>query len=168
VLALKKYVATRLVTMFGVLMVTLLLTISLVGSNMDTILKQGVVFQVRAEITEDPTIANSFASSEEFEEFVQDQINQRIKILGLEDPWYSPQRIGLTMYKILLLDFGQATFLTSDAGSTDVKEIILEKLPRTILLFTSATIIISVIGIFLGALLEYFLAPYLEVRSDLQ
>ena len=56
--------------MFGVLMITLLLTISLVGSNMDTILKQGVVFQVRGEITEDPAIANSFASSEEFEAFV--------------------------------------------------------------------------------------------------
>ncbi len=138
--------------MFGVLMITLLLTISLVGSNMDTILKQGVVFQVRGEITEDPSIANSFASSEEFEAFVQSQIDQRIKFLGLDEPWYSPQRVGLTMYKILFLDFGNATFLTSDAGSTDVKEIILEKLPRTVLLFTTATIIISVIGIFLGAL----------------
>ncbi|MFB5648448.1 MAG: ABC transporter permease, partial [Candidatus Nitrosomaritimum aestuariumsis] len=151
-MALKKFVATRLATMFGVLMITLLLTISLVGSNMDTILKQGVVFQVRAEITEDPSIANSFSSSEGFEEFIQDQIEQRIQTLGLDEPWYSPQRIGLTMYKILLLDFGHATFLTSDAGSSDVKEIILEKLPRTILLFTSATIIISIIGIFLGAL----------------
>ena len=56
------------------------------------------------------------------------------------------------MYKIILLDFGQATFLTSDSGSSDVKDIILEKLPRTILLFTSATIIISIIGIFVGAL----------------
>jgi peptide/nickel transport system permease protein len=56
------------------------------------------------------------------------------------------------MYKILILDFGHATFLTSDAGSSDVKDIIFEKLPRTILLFTTATIIISVIGIFLGAL----------------
>ncbi len=138
--------------MFGVLMITLLLTISLVGSNMDTILKQGVVFQVRGEITEDPSIANSFSSSEEFEAFVQSQIDQRIKFLGLDEPWYSPQRVGLTMYKILFLDFGNATFLTSDAGSTDVKEIILEKLPRTVLLFTTATIIISVIGIFLGAL----------------
>jgi peptide/nickel transport system permease protein len=138
--------------MFGVLMITLLLTISLVGSNMDTILKQGVVFQVRGEITEDPSIANSFSSSEEFEAFVQSQIDQRIEFLGLDTPWYSPQRIGLTMYKILLLDFGNATFLTSDEGSTDVKDIILEKLPRTILLFTTATIIISVIGIFLGAL----------------
>ncbi len=56
------------------------------------------------------------------------------------------------MYKILLLDFGNATFLISDSGSSDVKDIVVEKLQRTILLFTTATIIISIIGIFLGAL----------------
>src|SRR3989337_4078897 len=133
--------------MFGVLMVTLLLTIILVGSNMDTILKQGISFQVRAEITGDPKISDSFSDPAEFEAFVQDQIEQRVKALGLDTPWYSPQRIGLTMYKILILDFGHATFLTSDAGSSDVKDILLEKLPRTILLFTTATIIITIIGI---------------------
>jgi peptide/nickel transport system permease protein len=138
--------------MFGVLMATLLLTVLLVGSNMDTILKQGVVFQVRAEITDNPAIAESFSSVEEFEEFIQNQIDQRTKALGLDTPWYSPQRVGMTMYKILILDFGNATFLTSDSGSSDVKDILLEKLPRTILLFTTATIIISIIGIFLGAL----------------
>jgi len=148
----KRYVATRLATMFGVLMITLLITISLVGSNMDVILKQGIVFQVRSEITENPAIAESFASVDEFEEFVQNQIEQKNKILVLDEPWYSPQRIGFTMYKILLLDFGHATFLTSDSGSSDVKDIIFEKLPRTVLLFTTATIIISIIGIFLGAL----------------
>ncbi len=141
-----------MVTMFGVLMITLLITIALVGSNMDIILKQGIVFQVRTEITEDPAIAQSFSSVKEFEAFVQSQIDQRIQILGLDEPWYSPQRIGITMYKILLLDFGNATFIISDSGSSDVKDIILEKLPRTILLFTTATIIISIIGIFLGAL----------------
>jgi len=149
---LKKFVSIRLITMFGVLMVTLLLTLILVGSNMDTILKQGIVFQVRSEITENPAIAKSFSSVEEFEVFVQDQTDQRIKALGLDTPWYSPQRIGVTMYKILILDFGHATFITSDAGSSDVKDIIAEKLPRTILLFTTSTIIISVIGIYLGAL----------------
>jgi len=138
--------------MFGVLMITLLITIALVGSNMDIILKQGIVFQVRTEITEDPAIAQSFSSVKEFEAFVQSQIDQRIQILGLDEPWYSPQRIGITMYKILLLDFGNATFIISDSGSSDVRDIILEKLPRTILLFTTATIIISIIGIFLGAL----------------
>ena len=148
----KRYVATRTVTMFGVLMVTLLITISLVGSNMDVILKQGIVFQVRAEVAENPGIAESFSSVEDFEAYIQNQIEQRVKILNLDEPWYSPQRIGLTMYKIILLDFGHATFLTSDSGSSDVKDIIFEKLPRTILLFTTATIVISIIGIFLGAL----------------
>ena len=151
-MGLKKFVTIRLITMFGVLMATLFLTVVLVGSNMDTILKQGIVFQVRSEITENPAIAKSFSSVEEFEVFVQDQTDQRIKALGLDTPWYSPQRIGVTMYKILILDFGHATFITSDAGSSDVKDIIAEKLPRTILLFTTSTIIISVIGIYLGAL----------------
>jgi len=62
--------------MFGVLMITLLLTIALVGSNMDIILKQGIVYQVRAEITENPAIAESFATIEEFDKFVQVQIDQ--------------------------------------------------------------------------------------------
>jgi len=138
--------------MFGVLMGTLLVTIALVGSNMDIILKQGVSFQVRAELTENPAIAQSFSSVEEFESFIQSQIKERTRALGLDEPWYSPQRIGITMYKILILDFGNATFLISDSGSSNVKDILLEKLPRTILLFTTATIIISIIGIFLGAL----------------
>ncbi len=147
----KRYIATRMATMFGVLMITLLITIALVGSNMDTILKQGITFQVRSEITENPSISESFSSVEEFEEFVEDQIDKRVEILGLDRPWYSPQRIGVTMYKIMLLDFGHATFLTSDKGSSNVKDILFEKLPRTVLLFTTATVIISVVGIFLGA-----------------
>jgi len=48
-----------------------LITIALVGSNMDIILKQGIVFQVRTEITETPAIAESFSSVKEFEAFVQ-------------------------------------------------------------------------------------------------
>ena len=133
--------------MFGVLMITLLLTIALVGSNMDTILKQGIVFQVRSEITDNPSIAKSFTNPEEFEEFIQQKIDERINILGLDTPWYSPQRIGYTMMKIMMLDFGNATFLTSDTGSSNVGDILLEKIPKTILLFTTATIIISIIGI---------------------
>lgn len=119
---------------------------------MDVILKQGVAVQVRQMVAETPGLAESFESVEAFEDYVQDTIDRRITELGLNEPWYSPQRIGLSMYKILLLDFGHATFLTSDSGSSNVSDIIAEKLPKTILLFTTATVIISVIGIFMGAL----------------
>ena len=148
----RRFVSTRLATMFGVLLATLLVTILLVGSNMDAILKQGVTVQVRTEITENPAVAEGFASAEEFEEYVQGRIDHRISSLGLDEPWYSPQRVGLAMYRILILDFGHATFLTSDTGSSDVRDILYEKLPRTVLLFTTATVIISIMGILIGAL----------------
>ena len=67
--------------MFGVLLVTLLLTIGLVGSNMDIILKQGVTFQVRTEITETPGIAESFSNPNEFEKFIQSKIQERTESL---------------------------------------------------------------------------------------
>lgn len=150
-MGIKRYFAARIAILFGVLLVTLLLTILLVGSNMDTIMKKGVAIQVRAEITENRALASSFKDTSELDAYIQNQIEQRTKSLGLDTPWYSPNRIGLAMYKILLLDFGHATFLISDGGSTAVGDIILEKLPRTILLFTTATIIISLIGIVVGA-----------------
>ena len=150
-MGLKRYIATRAIILFGVLMATLLVTILLVGSNMDTIMKKGVAIQVRTEITENKQIVNSFKNTDELNSYIQGQIEQRTKSLGLDMPWYSPNRIGLSMYKILVLDFGHATFLTSDSGSSAVSDIILEKLPRTILLFTTSTIIIGLIGIFVGA-----------------
>ena len=138
--------------MFGVLMATLLITIALVGSNMDAILNQSVSLEVRQQITGNKHLVSSFKNPQDLDAFVENQIKQRTEALGLDKPWYYPPRLGLAMYKILTLDFGHAKFLTSDTGSSDVKDIILEKMPRTILLFTTATLIISLIGIFLGAL----------------
>lgn len=151
-MGLRRYFATRIAILFCVLLATLFITIMLVGSNMDAIMKKGVAIQVRSEIVENKDLVGSFSGTEELDRYVQDQIDTRIKNLGLDSPWYSPNRIGLSMYKILVLDFGHATFLISDSGSSAVSDIILEKLPRTILLFTTATIIISLIGIFVGAL----------------
>lgn len=150
-MGLRRYFATRAAILFGVLIATLFVTILLVGSNMDTIMKKGVAIQVRTEIVENKALVSSFKTIEEFDSYIQKQIEARTKNLGLDKPWYSPNRIGLSMYKILVLDFGHATFLSSDSGSSAVSDIILEKLPRTVLLFTTSTIIISLIGIFVGA-----------------
>src|SRR6266849_9752461 len=147
-----RFIIKRAVTMFGVLMATLFITIALVGSNIDAILKQSVALEIRQQVTDNKHLVASFKNPQDLDAFVENQIKQRIDALGLDKPWYTPQRLGLAMYKILTLDFGHAKFLTSDTGSSDVKDIILEKLPRTILLFTTATIIVSIIGIFLGAI----------------
>lgn len=150
-MGLKRYFASRGLILFGVLIATLFVTVLLVGSNMDSILKKGVAIQVRSEIIENKKLVSGFANTDELNKYISDQIEKRSKSLGLDAPWYSPSRIGLAMYKILTLDFGRSAFLTSDSGSTAVNDIILEKLPRTILLFTTSTIIVSIIGIFVGA-----------------
>jgi peptide/nickel transport system permease protein len=151
-MSLKSYFARRALILFGVLMATLLLTVLLVGSNMDSILKKGIAIQVRTEIIENRQITAGFADSEKLNQYINTQIENRIRLLGLDEPWYSPERVGLAMYKIMILDFGHSSFLTSDSGSTLVGNIILEKIPRTILLFTTSTVIISVIGILIGAI----------------
>ena len=148
----KKYLAKRAITMFGVLMATLLITIALVGSNMDAILKQSVALEIRQQVTNNKSLVSGFKTPDQLNSYIQNQIKQRVVALGLDQPWYTPQRLGLAMYKILTLDFGHAKFLTSDTGSSDVKDIILERLPNTILLFTTATAIISLLGILLGAI----------------
>jgi peptide/nickel transport system permease protein len=53
-------------------------------------------------------------------------------------------------YDALTFKFGRAVTLRSSTGSSLVVDIILEALPRTILLFTTATIITIIIGIILG------------------
>src|SRR5215831_3315733 len=118
----KLFLIKRAVTMFGVLMATLLVTIALVGSNMDIILKQGVAIDTRQTILNDPKIIKNFPNPQDLEKFITDQIKQKQDSLGLDKPWYYPQRLGLSVYKILILDFGHAKFLTSDSGSSDVKD----------------------------------------------
>ena len=51
-MSLWKYFLKRGLILFGVLMATLLLTVLLVGSNMDAILKKGVAIDVRTQIIE--------------------------------------------------------------------------------------------------------------------
>jgi peptide/nickel transport system permease protein len=97
-----------------------------------------------------------FQDAEAQQAYVDQQIELRIRNLGLDEPWYSPKRFLNTIFKVMMLDLGRSYFLTSDNGSPEVLDIIAEKVPRTLLLFTSATVIIFVLGIYIG--------PYLAER----
>ena len=79
----KRYLLTRAVTMFGVLIATLLVTIALVGSNMDTILNKSVEIETRKMVTDNNMCKNM--SADECEVLTQKLIDERKKVLGLED-----------------------------------------------------------------------------------
>lgn len=145
------FLLKRSANMAIVLFFVVFLTLVLVGPTMDNILKRSIEVSVTEEIAQNKALLSTFKDAKELESYKKNLIDVRAKALGLDEPWYSPKRLGLTMVKILSFDLGRSFFLQSDTGSNQVSDIILERLPRTVLLFTSATIIVTLIGLYLGA-----------------
>lgn len=67
---------------------------------------------------------------------------------GLNVPWWG--RLPSMVWRVLSLDLGEARTAQSYAGSKNINAIILERLPNTILLITSAIVISVIIGLFVG------------------
>ncbi len=134
--------------MIIVLFATLVLTISLLGPTMDEILREAILYYTVEELNDSDI---RFSSAAERQRYIDEQVNRQIKTIGLDEPWYGPKRFANTVLKVMVLDLGKSNYITSDAGSPRVSDIILEKLPKTVLLFTTSTLIVTVIGLYLGA-----------------
>ncbi|MEO9362663.1 MAG: ABC transporter permease [Nitrososphaera sp.] len=134
--------------MLIVLFATLVLTISLLGPTMDRILTDATRFSIVDEVNHGNL---KFQSTQERQQYIDDRVQFQIKSLGLNEPWYSPKRFTNTVLKVMTLDLGRSNFFTSDSGSSSVRDIILERVPKTVLLFTTSTLVITVIGLYIGA-----------------
>jgi len=79
-----------------------------------------------------------------------DREAQLISLYKLDRPF--GERIIFRTVNVLTFNFGKSTHIKSAKGDQDVLAIILEALPKTMLLFTTATVFELVIGITLGLL----------------
>jgi peptide/nickel transport system permease protein len=71
---------------------------------------------------------------------------------GLDREWY--ERLPAVVARVLVLDLGEARSIRASDGSNNVGDIIVERLPRTIMLLTTSLIITAVIGLTLGVWLS--------------
>lgn len=143
-----RFLIKRSANMVIVLFSTLILTIALLGPTMDKILLDAIRFNVIDEVNHSNI---KFQNTVERQNYIDNKIDLQIKTIGLDEPWYGPKRFTNTVLKVMVLDLGKSNYLTSDSGSTNVRDIILEKMPKTILLFTTSTLMITFIGLYLGA-----------------
>ena len=153
------FLCKRIITMFIVLFSVLVLTISLLGPTIDDVIKDTIRFNVLDSLRIQKV---EFKDLTERQRYIDQQIALQIKNLGLEEPWYSPNRFLNTLFKVMMLDLGKSSFFVSDSGSSSVKDIMIEKIPKTLLLFTTSTLVIVIIGILLGI----FLANRAESKLD--
>ena len=134
--------------MMIVVFVVLVMTIGLFGETMNKVLKDTVNVNIVTQVNEGNI---KFETIQARQKYIDTQKDLQYKTLGLDEPWYSPTRFFNTFSKVMILDLGNSHFFTSASGSSSVRDIIIEKIPRTLLLFTTSTIIITIIGLFLGA-----------------
>ena len=118
---------------------------------MDDILKTSIKQDVVLSVSQDTKLNSNFKNLQDRQHYIDNQIKSTIHAEGLDEQWYSPKSMGTKFFKTMTLDLGRARFLTSDSGSQQVSNIIMEKLPKTVLLFSTSTIIITFIGLYLGA-----------------
>ena len=96
---------------------------------------------------------NQLQDPQERQSIIDKQISIQIKSLGLDEPWYSPKKISNSLIQIITLNLGNSRFFTTYDGSSSVNELIVEKVPNTILLFTSSSITVVAIGVVIGSFL---------------
>lgn len=133
--------------MFLVLFSTILITVILLGPTLDKLLVDAVRNQVIEEVNQGTL---KFLNPDERSAYINNQIQFRSKTLGLDQDSFNPQKVVHRVVSVMTLDLGKSHFFTTDYGSSNVRDIIIEKVPKTLLLFTTATILVTIIGIFLG------------------
>jgi peptide/nickel transport system permease protein len=150
-MALLRVLAVRALTMAMVLVVVLFLMVVILGATgySDLILRNIVreeinfIRQGMAETIRDPA---------ELERIIEKLRQEREILYGLDKPWYT--RLPQMIVRVFTLDLGEARTLQTVRGSRRVSEIILERLPNTVLLFTTAWLVYILLGIPLGVYLS--------------
>lgn len=97
-------------------------------------------------------LAESIRDPLELERALQARRQELEQAYGLDRPWY--QRLTGLALRVLQLDLGEARVLRSTKGSSRIRDIILERLPNTMILLTTALVISAFLGVALGAWLS--------------
>ena len=147
-----KYIAVRSTVLFLVIVIAIYITILVanMGGYVDRIVIGEIQFNVANAIKNDPQYKNY--PPDQIKKLIEERVQVEIKRLGLDKPFIF--RSFRYLWNGITLDLGRAQYLTSDTGSKLVRNIILERLPPTIMLFTTAIIINFVVHLFVGLYLS--------------
>ena len=138
----------RLILLMITIVVGVYITIIVanMGGYVDVILKSSIREEVTMEVA--AIAAKSYMTEDVRRELIERGIQEREKLAGLDQPFV---RRSLTHLKnALTLNFGRARFMISDHGSRYVRNIILERLPATLLLMGTSQLLLFVVSLFLA------------------
>ncbi len=147
-LRLARFFSVRVVMQIITIVIGIYLTILIanMGGYVDTILKAEIQETVNAEIA--ALAAQQPMSPEARAQLIASEIAEREHLAGLDQPFF-PRSLR-HLRNALTLQFGRARTMVSDHGSRQVKNIILERLPATLLLMGFSQVILFFVSLFLA------------------
>ena len=142
------YFAKKITVLVITLLIASYLTILIanMGGFIDDMIKSMLLEDITIEVKRNPQYRN--LPPVEQKKIIDAIYEVRIKQKGLDKPFI--ERSLIYLVDALSLNLGRAMFLTSDTGSRNVRDIIIERLPVTVMLFTTATVLNFILGLLLG------------------
>jgi peptide/nickel transport system permease protein len=140
-----RYTVVRAVMIFITVIIALFLSIMIanMGGYVDQIRRGLIREDVQQRFITDPSLRR--LNSDEKALRMNEQIIAEEHRQGLDQPFMI--RAMRYMWNAVTLDLGYATNMNSDSGSRNVTTIILERLPATLLLWTSSNVILFFLSI---------------------
>ena len=140
-----RYTVVRAVTIFITVVIALFLSIMIanMGGYVDEIRRGLIREDVQQRFITDPSLRR--LPSDEKTLRMNEQILQEEHRQGLDQPFIV--RALRYMWNAITLDLGYATNMNSDSGSRNVTTIILERLPNTLLLWTSSNVLLFFVSV---------------------
>lgn len=155
-----KYAAYRTVALLSTVVIGVYLTI--VIANMGGYVDQIRITQIReavgSGVAADPKLQALPAT--EMSRLIEQRVELEVTRLGLDRPFFV--RSFTYLKDALTLSLGRAEKITSDSGSRQVRLILLERLPPTLLLFATAQLILFFGGILAALFLSRRYGSFLD------
>lgn len=120
------------------------------GGYVDEIVKSELFFSIAQSVRQNP--AYRMLNETQIMRLIREIYDNELKSIGFDKPFI--YRSFIYLRDAISLSLGRALFLVSDSGSRSVHIIIMERLPNTVLLFTTTQMIIFFIGLFFGLFLS--------------
>ncbi|HEY7587429.1 MAG TPA: ABC transporter permease [Thermoplasmata archaeon] len=143
-----RHLAKRAIFLVITFMLAILATVIIAngGGRIDSLLRDQVRFDLLQRFANDR--AYQQLPPEERDQIFNDTLNRTIEARGLNEPFL--QKTMRYTLDALQFRLGRAITVRATDGSRQVADIIFERLPRSLVLFTSANILAAVVGIWLG------------------
>ncbi|UYG09084.1 ABC transporter permease [Halomonas sp. M4R1S46] len=146
------YTVKRLLALFVTVLVGVYLTIVIanMGGQVDELRRVQIRSEAAEAVRADPAFQDMPA--EERNALIERQVAFEVERLRLDEPFLV--RSVDYLQRALRLDLGRAEQMHSDRGSRDVYDIIVERLPATLLLFGTANLLVFFVSVFVALFLS--------------